>query len=91
MRSGLSSSMSCERSCSFVHTCLGTANPYELKTCQLSALEQYLKAVKKTPRWVSICMDIRNSAVGIFGLKNLGSLQDVIPVGEADALKPIVS
>jgi len=53
----------------------------------LSALEQYLKAVKKTPRWVSICMDIRNSAVGIFGLKNLGNLQDVIPVGEADAYK----
>ena len=53
----------------------------------LSALEQYLKAVQETPRWVSVCMNIRNRAVGVFGLKNLGNLQDVIPTGETDTYK----
>ena len=53
----------------------------------LSALEQYLKAAQATPRWVSACMTIRNKAVGLFGLKNLGNLQNVLPGRKADTYK----
>lgn len=39
-----------------------------------SALELFLMAVGKTPRWVDACMQIRNSVVQLFGLKDLGGL-----------------
>lgn len=43
----------------------------------LSALGQFLKAARHTPRWVSACMALRNGVVSLFGLKNLGSLDDL--------------
>lgn len=50
----------------------------------LSALGQFLKAAGHTPRWVSACMSLRNRAVSLFGLKNLGGL-DTLPRGKAEA------
>ena len=45
----------------------------------LSALGQFLKAVQTTPRWVETCMNLRNRAVQLVGLKNLGKLSEVNP------------
>lgn len=45
----------------------------------LSALGQFLKAVQSTPRWVNACMSLRNKAVQLVGLKNLGELSEVNP------------
>lgn len=51
----------------------------QVSESNLSALEQYLKAAQATPRWVSVCMTLRNKVVGLFGLKNLGKLENVHP------------
>ena len=45
----------------------------------LSALRQFLKAVQATPRWVDACMNLRNRAVQLVGLKNLGELSEINP------------
>jgi len=50
----------------------------------LSALGQFLKAAGQTPRWVSACMTLRNRVVSLFGLKNLGGLEN-LPRGKAEA------
>jgi hypothetical protein len=50
----------------------------------LSALGQFLKAAGQTPRWVSACMALRNRAVSLFGLKNLGGLEN-LPRDKAEA------
>ena len=50
----------------------------------LSALRQFLKAVQATPRWVDACMSLRNRAVQLVGLKNLGELSEINPA-KADA------
>lgn len=39
-----------------------------------SALEHFLAAAEKTPRWVNAAMSARNQVVKMFGLKNLGTL-----------------
>ncbi|UAB69417.1 DUF2867 domain-containing protein [Vibrio sp. SCSIO 43132] len=44
-----------------------------------SAMEVYLRLVSTTPSWVNQLMDARNRIVGLFGLKNLGRLTDVLP------------
>jgi hypothetical protein len=44
-----------------------------------SALEIYLKAVGNTPRWVNVLMALRNWAVALVGLKNLGQLAALTP------------
>ena len=44
----------------------------------LSALEYFLMAAKRTPRWVSACMALRNRVVARVGLKDLGHLS-VLP------------
>jgi len=43
----------------------------------LTALGQFLKAAGQTPRWVSACMSLRNRVVSLFGLKNLGGLENL--------------
>ena len=50
----------------------------------LSALGQFLRAAGQTPRWVSACMSLRNRVVSLFGLKNLGGLQN-LPRHKAEA------
>jgi hypothetical protein len=42
-----------------------------------SALEIYLGVISKTPAWINFLMAIRNRAVLLFGLKNLGHLGDL--------------
>lgn len=45
----------------------------------LTALGQFIKAVRATPKWVEMCMKLRNTAVQLVGLKNLGGLTDLTP------------
>lgn len=44
---------------------------------QLSAMGQFLKAFSSTPAWVNACMSIRNRAVAMVGLKNLGAFDQI--------------
>jgi Protein of unknown function (DUF2867) len=52
------------------------ADCYQLAVsdASLTALGVYLKAVAQTPHWVELLMRARNRIVGVFGLKDLGSL-----------------
>jgi hypothetical protein len=43
----------------------------------LTALGQFIKAARATPRWVEMCMKLRNSIVQMVGLKNLGGLSEL--------------
>jgi hypothetical protein len=52
-----------------------------------SALEIFLSTVARSPRWVEAMMGLRNRIVGLFGLKNLGSLGSLPPLKEASAYK----
>jgi hypothetical protein len=45
----------------------------------LSALGQFLKSARATPRWVDACMRLRNRAVQLVGLKDLGGLSEINP------------
>lgn len=54
----------------------------------LSALGQFLKAVAATPAWVSACMALRNRAVALVGLKNLGALRAFDPSKPDHAYRP---
>lgn len=45
----------------------------------LSALGQFLKSLQATPRWVNACMTLRNRAVQLVGLKDLGELSTIDP------------
>ncbi len=49
-----------------------------------SALELFIAAARRTPRWIDACMALRNRAVAAFGLKDLGRLSG-IPAGKAAA------
>jgi Protein of unknown function (DUF2867) len=44
-----------------------------------SALEHFLAAAERTPRWVNAAMGARNRIVQLFGLKNLGTLNSLDP------------
>ena len=52
-----------------------------------SALEIYLDVVAKTPQWVNTLMTIRNRAVTLVGLKDLGRLSDIKPSKSAGDYK----
>ncbi|WP_085317886.1 DUF2867 domain-containing protein [Derxia lacustris] len=43
----------------------------------LSALDLFLKAARRTPRWIDAAMALRNRVVAPFGLKDLGGLAAV--------------
>ncbi|MEY4730672.1 MAG: hypothetical protein RL020_1830 [Pseudomonadota bacterium] len=62
---------------------------YELPitSASKSALEIYLGVVAKTPQWVNTLMSIRNRAVTLVGLKNLGNLSDIKPSKSAGDYK----
>jgi hypothetical protein len=53
-----------------------------------SALELFLISVSKTPKWVDICMSLRNSVVKAFGLKDLGGLGSFDKNKKASDYKP---
>lgn len=42
-----------------------------------SAFEHFIAVAEKTPRWVDVCMSLRNRAVAFVGLKNLGRLSSL--------------
>ncbi len=52
-----------------------------------SALEIYLEVAAKTPGWVNTLMAVRNRAVTLVGLKNLGHLSDLKPSKSASDYK----
>lgn len=52
-----------------------------------SALQTYLGVVARTPAWVNRLMLIRNRAVALVGLKNLGQLGEVDPNKPASAYR----
>ncbi len=53
-----------------------------------SALEHFLAAAEKTPRWVNAAMGARNRIVQLFGLKNLGTLDNLNKTQEPKAYAP---
>jgi hypothetical protein len=54
----------------------------------LSALEHFILAARKTPRWIEICMRARNLVGGLVGLKNLGTLSALKPGKPAASYGP---
>lgn len=44
-----------------------------------SAIDLFIQTVSNTPAWVNTLMNLRNRIVGLFGLKNLGALDEVKP------------
>jgi len=48
-----------------------------LNDTSLSALEYFIAAVKRTPRWIDMCMTARNRMSRLVGLKDLGTLSRV--------------
>jgi Protein of unknown function (DUF2867) len=53
-----------------------------------SALEHFLAAAQKTPRWINAAMSTRNNIVRFFGLKNLGTLDGFDETREPKAYAP---
>lgn len=53
-----------------------------------SALQAYLAFAQRTPAWIDFLMAIRNGAVRLLGLKDVGNLADVPPPSAAPTLKP---
>ena len=46
---------------------------------ELDPLDQFLRVLTATPRWVDSAMVLRNQIAELFGLKNLGRLSDIDP------------
>jgi hypothetical protein len=53
-----------------------------------SALELFLTAAAKTPRWINMAMSTRNRLVQLVGLKNLGNLDTFDPARPAETYRP---
>jgi len=54
----------------------------------LSALGQFLKCARQTPRWIESCMALRNWAVGLVGLQRLGGLSSFDHAKPQSAFQP---
>jgi len=48
-----------------------------LTPCKRTALEIYLEVIAKTPSWISFLMALRNRAAPLFGIKNLGDIDNI--------------
>lgn len=55
---------------------------------ELSALELFLAAAARTPRWVNLAMSARNQVVRLAGLKHLGNLDNLDPGRAASSYQP---
>lgn len=55
---------------------------------ELSALDHFIVAAKRAPRWIDLCMTVRNRTGRIVGLKDLGTLSGVAAEKPASAYKP---
>lgn len=53
-----------------------------------SAMHWYLDFASRTPRWIDFLMRVRNRAVRLVGLKDVGQLAQVPPVDSAASLLP---
>lgn len=53
-----------------------------------SALDHFIAATRRTPRWVDACMTARNRVVRVFGLKDLGELSGLDERRRAVDYKP---
>ena len=53
-----------------------------------SALHAYLAFTARTPKWIDVLMSVRNAAVRLLSLKDVGRLASVPPVAAAASLKP---
>ena len=51
------------------------------------ALGYFISAAERTPRWVDACMNLRNRAGSLVGLKNLGSLSGIASGKPAQAYR----
>lgn len=47
------------------------------RNSDMPALAYFIEAVKRTPRWIEVCMTARNRVGRIIGLKDLGALSGV--------------
>jgi hypothetical protein len=53
-----------------------------------TALHAYLTFAARTPRWIARLMAVRNAAVRLLGLKDVGALANVPPPSAAGSLGP---
>jgi hypothetical protein len=53
-----------------------------------AALDYFIVAAKRTPRWIDLCMKARNRVGRFVGLKDLGTLSGVADEKPASAYKP---
>jgi hypothetical protein len=73
-----------------VHKYLFTADFFDafetlIEEPERSALEIYLAMIARTPSWVACLMAVRNRAVALAGLKNLGGVNPTDPAKPASA------
>lgn len=54
----------------------------------LSALDYFIAAAKRTPRWIDACMTIRNRVGRLLGIKDLGTLSGISDDKQASDYKP---
>lgn len=52
------------------------------------ALGHFIAATAKTPGWINACMNLRNRAVALVGLKDLGQLSALTPNKPASSYQP---
>lgn len=55
---------------------------------RLSALGHFIAVAKRTPRWIDLCMTVRNRIGRIVGFKDLGSLSEITDGKTDDAYQP---
>jgi hypothetical protein len=55
---------------------------------ELCAMELFLRSVNSPPRWVNALMSLRNQAVRLVGLKNLGALHETHSEKRAEDYRP---
>jgi hypothetical protein len=53
-----------------------------------SALQAYLEFTARTPKWIDLLMSVRNAAVRLLALKDVGKLASVPPLSAAAGLGP---
>jgi hypothetical protein len=60
----------------------------ESTAVDLCALDHFIAAARRTPRWVDACMALRNRAAALVGLKHLGDLSGLPGDKPASAYGP---
>jgi hypothetical protein len=73
-----------------VHVQADYWDAYEVVTAGAypTALHAYLAFMARTPRWIEALMAVRNAAVRLIGLKDVGKPGDLPPLSSAGTLRP---